>query len=151
MIQGCRYSWRSTDRWTLSKNSTTRQRTQGFGVKPVCIENVSNENTYIQSLYLYPVTAWPQMYLIPNLSLNAIAYPSIHPFCSGHVTMQSHKISTTVLLPNGNKLPTADSFAEFFWRNLPSFGRTPHCVGPTGQAPYQILVLTYAPSIMGLK
>jgi hypothetical protein len=32
-------------------------RTQGFGVKPVCIENVSNENTYIQGLYLYPVTA----------------------------------------------------------------------------------------------
>jgi hypothetical protein len=27
------------------------------GVKPVCIENVSDENTYIQGLYLYPVTA----------------------------------------------------------------------------------------------
>jgi hypothetical protein len=52
-------------------------------------------------------------------------------------------------LPNGIKLPTADSFAEFFWRNLPSSGRTPHRVGPTGQAPYQILVLTYAPSITG--
>jgi hypothetical protein len=45
-------------------------------------------------------------------------------------------------LRNGSKLLTADSFAEFFWRNLPSSRRTPHRVGPTSQAPYQILVLT---------
>jgi hypothetical protein len=54
------------------------------------------------------------MDLIPNLSLNAITYPSIRPFRSGHVTTQSRKISATVFLPNGSKLPTADSFAEFF-------------------------------------
>jgi hypothetical protein len=54
------------------------------------------------------------MDLIPNLSLNAIAYPSIRPFRSGHVTTQSRKISATVLLPNGSKLLTADSFAEIF-------------------------------------
>jgi hypothetical protein len=54
------------------------------------------------------------MDLIPNLSLNAIAYPSIRPFRSGHVTAQSRKISATVSLPNGSELPTADSFAESF-------------------------------------
>jgi hypothetical protein len=54
------------------------------------------------------------MDLIPNLSLNAIAYPYIRPFRSGHVIMQSRKISATVFLPNGSKLSTADSFAEFF-------------------------------------
>jgi hypothetical protein len=33
-------------------------RTQGFGVKPVCYENVSNNTiTYIQGLYVYPVMA----------------------------------------------------------------------------------------------
>jgi hypothetical protein len=32
-------------------------RTQGFGVKSVCYENVSNAITYIQGLYLYPVMA----------------------------------------------------------------------------------------------
>jgi hypothetical protein len=97
MIQGCRYSRRSTDRSTLSKNSTTRQRTQGFGVKPICIENVSNENTYIQGLYLYPITAWPRMDLIPNLSLNAIAYPSIRPFPLGprhHTIPQNQRNSS---------------------------------------------------------
>jgi hypothetical protein len=50
---------------------------------------------------------------IPNLSLNVIAYPFICPFRSGHVTMQSRKISATVSLPNGSKLLTADSSAEF--------------------------------------
>jgi hypothetical protein len=54
------------------------------------------------------------MDLIPNLSLNAITYPSIPPFRSGHVTTQSHKISATVSLPNRSELPTADSFAESF-------------------------------------
>jgi hypothetical protein len=52
-------------------------------------------------------------------------------------------------LPNGSTLLTADSFVEFFWRNLPSTGQIPHRVGPTGQTPYQILVWTYAPSITG--
>jgi hypothetical protein len=98
MILGCRYLRRSMDRWTLSKNSTTQQRTQGFGLKPVCIENVSNTITYIQGLYLYPITAWLRMDLIPNLSLNVIAYPSVHPFRSGHVIMQSHKISANCFL-----------------------------------------------------
>jgi hypothetical protein len=39
-------------------------------------------------------------------------------------------------------LPTADSFAESFWRNLSSTGRILRRVGPTGKTPYQILVLT---------
>jgi hypothetical protein len=111
MIQGCRYLRRSTDRWTLSKNSTTRQRTQGFGVKPVCIENVSNTITYIQVLYLYPVHSTTSnglraQYLIPNLSLSAIAYPSIRPFRSGHVIMQSREISANSFL--AERKPTAD-------------------------------------------
>jgi hypothetical protein len=54
------------------------------------------------------------MDLIPNLSLNAIAYPSNHPFRSGHVITQSAKSAHTVSLPNGSKLPTAGSFAESF-------------------------------------
>jgi hypothetical protein len=122
MIQGCWYSRRSTDRWFLSKNSTTRQRTQGFGVKPGCIENVSNI-CYIHSGSIFiPCQAWPRMDLIPNLSLSAIAYPSIHPFRSGHIITQSHKISTTVSLPNGSKLPTAGPLCRIHLKK-PSFLR----------------------------
>jgi hypothetical protein len=142
MIQGCRYLRRSTDRWTLSKNSTTRQRTQGFGVKPICIENVSNVN-YIHSGSIFiPCQAWPRMDLIPNLSLNAIAYPSIHLFRSGHVITQNPTKSaqqfpcrteancrSRTLLPNSSKetflLP--DGFLteldpQVWLLTLPNFG-----------------------------
>jgi hypothetical protein len=46
------------------------------------------------------------MDLIPNLSLNAIAYPSIRPFRSGHVITQSRKISANSFL--AERKPTAD-------------------------------------------
>jgi hypothetical protein len=128
MIQGCRYLWRSTDRWTLSKNSTTRQRTQGFGVKPVCYENVSNTITYSQGSYLYPVVAWLLedyayniWYLIHRP--NANAYPSIRPFRSGHVITQSRKISTNS--PSAERKRTADLklLCRIFLKK-PSFSRT---------------------------
>jgi hypothetical protein len=40
MIQGCRYLRRSTDRWLLSKNSTTRLKDSKAGTGPVCCEIV---------------------------------------------------------------------------------------------------------------
>jgi hypothetical protein len=47
-------------------------------------------------------------------------------------------------LPNGSKLPTAGSFAESIWRNLPSSGRifSPSWTHQSDSLPYQILVLT---------
>jgi hypothetical protein len=123
MIQGCRYSRKSTDRWTLSKNSTTRQRTQGFCVKPVCIENVSNV-CYIHSGPIFiPCQAWLRMDLIRNLSLNAIAYPSIRLFRSGHVTTQSRKISTTVFLAERKRIADRGLFCRILLKK-PSFCQT---------------------------
>jgi hypothetical protein len=40
MIQGCRYLWRSTDRWFISKNSTTRLKDSKVGTGPICCEIV---------------------------------------------------------------------------------------------------------------
>jgi hypothetical protein len=62
-------------------------------------------------------------YLILNLSLSAIAYPSIRPFRSGHIIMQSHKISANRFL--AERKPTADR--ELLCRiflEKPSFLRT---------------------------
>jgi hypothetical protein len=62
-------------------------------------------------------------YLIPNLSLNAIAYPSIHSFRSNHVITQSRKISANNFL--AERKPTADR--ELLCRiflERPSFSRT---------------------------
>jgi hypothetical protein len=53
------------------------------------------------------------MDLLPNLSLSLIAYPSIHPFCLSHGTVQSREISSAVPLPNGSRQPTADLSAEY--------------------------------------
>jgi hypothetical protein len=107
-------------------------------------------------------------YLIPNLSPSANAYPSIRPFRSGHVTTKSRKIS--VNSPFAERKQTADRkllcrvnspFAErkqtadrkLLCRILlkkPSFsGRifSPSRAHKSDSFLYQILVLTYAPSI----
>jgi hypothetical protein len=128
MIQGCRYLRRSTDRWTLSQKLDDTTRTQGFGVKPVCYGNVFEYN------YIHPGSVFitchgmtlnglRAQYLIPNLSLSAIAYPSIRPFRSGHVITQSHKISANRFL--AERKPTADRelLCQIFLQK-PSFFRT---------------------------
>jgi hypothetical protein len=53
MIQGGRYLRRSTDRWLLSKNSTTRLKDSKGGTGPVCCEIVI-PITNTKGLYLYP-------------------------------------------------------------------------------------------------
>jgi hypothetical protein len=54
MIQGCRYLRRSTDRWLLSKNSTTRLKDSKFGTRPILLCICSITITDIKGLYLYP-------------------------------------------------------------------------------------------------
>jgi hypothetical protein len=57
MIQGCRYLRRSTDRWTLSKNSTTQLKDSKVWRKAGLLWECSITITYIQASYLYPVLA----------------------------------------------------------------------------------------------
>jgi hypothetical protein len=54
MIQGWRYLKRSTDRWLLSKNSTTRLKDSKFGTGLVLLCNCSIPITDTKGLYLYP-------------------------------------------------------------------------------------------------
>jgi hypothetical protein len=54
MIQGCWYLRRSTDRWLLSKNSTTRLKDTKDGIGPVCCEIVRFFITNAKGSYLYP-------------------------------------------------------------------------------------------------
>jgi hypothetical protein len=62
-------------------------------------------------------------YLIPNLSLNAIAYPSIRPFRSGHVITQSRKISANSFLAEWKPIADRELFCRIFLEK-PSFFRT---------------------------
>jgi hypothetical protein len=62
-------------------------------------------------------------YLIPNLSLSAIAYPSIRPFHSGHVITQSRKISANSLPAERKQIVDRGLLCRIFLKK-PSFFRT---------------------------
>jgi hypothetical protein len=62
-------------------------------------------------------------YLIPNLSLSAISYPSIRPFRSGHVIMQSRKISANSFLAERKQTADREPLCRIFLEK-PSFFRT---------------------------
>jgi hypothetical protein len=62
-------------------------------------------------------------YLIPNLSLSAITYPSIRPFRSGHVITQSHKISANSFLAEQKQIADRGLLCRIFLEK-PSFFRT---------------------------
>jgi hypothetical protein len=90
-------------------------------------------------------------YLIPNLSLSANAYPPIRPFRSGHVTTQSHEISANSPLAERKQIADRKLFCRILLKK-PSFpGRifSPSWAYKPDSLLYQILVLTYAPSITG--
>jgi hypothetical protein len=53
MIQGCRYLRRSTDRWFLSKNSTTRLEGLKVGTGPVCCEIVRSSLLQTLRVHIY--------------------------------------------------------------------------------------------------
>jgi hypothetical protein len=103
-------------------------RTQGFGVKLVCYEKVFQYN-YIHpgSIFIPCHGMTPNglraQYLIPNLSLNAISYPSIRPFHLGHVIMQSRKISANSFLAERKPIADRELFCRIFLEK-PSFFRT---------------------------
>jgi hypothetical protein len=125
MIQGCRYLRRSTDRWLLSKNLTTRLKDSMFGTGPVLLWRCSIPITDIKGLYLY---------LCPNMTPGRLRVEHLisklmlrHqcPSCTCHQFIPSLYWATssrilenfllkvqTVLLPNDGGLPTASILAE---------------------------------------
>jgi hypothetical protein len=132
MIQGCRYLRRSTDRWLLSKNSTTRleglESWHGAGL----LWNCSIPNTNTTGSYLYPCSnttpSRPRLqHLLPKINvptpMSVSHSSSIHPFFifkpHHHVfpNASSSKHETT-LLSNDDVLPTTDVFTECFGENL---------------------------------
>jgi hypothetical protein len=63
------------------------------------------------------------MDLIPNLSPNAIAYPSNHPFRSGHVITQSRKISANCFLAERKQIANRGLLCRILLKK-PSFFQT---------------------------
>jgi hypothetical protein len=128
MIQGCRYLRRSTDRWTLSKNSTTQLKDSRVWRKAGLLWECFDYNYIHPGFVFIPCRGMTGglrvQYLIPNLSPKL--WMLIHPFVpSARATSPRNpaKSAQTVPLTNRSKLPTANSSDESFWRNLPSSER----------------------------
>jgi hypothetical protein len=151
MIQGCRYLRRSTDRWLLSKNSTTRQKDSKVGAGPVCCEIV---RSLLQTLRIYIYTLVLTRLLVDNeYNINApapmsVLHPSsIRPFLifrpRHHVFPNVFSKHKTTLLPNDDVLPTAGTFTERFEENfLPNGISLPNSAHKSESFLYQFLVLT---------
>jgi hypothetical protein len=147
MIQGCRYLRRLTDRWTLSKNSTTRLEDLKVWRKAGLLWECSIAITYTLGFIFIPCPnttpdALRAQYLIPNLMPNyeCLSIRSFLPFGPRHhaIPQIQHKQSfcrtrtycrPQVFLPN----PLKKSFPNH----------------KSSSFMYQFLVLTYAPSITG--
>jgi hypothetical protein len=141
IIQCCRYLRRSTDRWLLSKNSTTRleglESWHGAGLLWNCLMPITNT----KGSYLYPCSnttpSRPRLQhllskIIAPAPLSVSYQSSIRPFFifkthhHAFPNASSSKRETT-LLPNDDVLPTTDVFIECFEENLlPNGGLLPN-------------------------
>jgi hypothetical protein len=101
MIQGCRYLRRSTDRWLLSKNSTTRLEGLESWHGPGLLWNCSIPITNTKGSYLYPcLNMTPSrlrvQHLLPkSMPRRQCPYCTRHQFVpsySGHVATYSRKL-----------------------------------------------------------
>jgi hypothetical protein len=149
MIQGCRYLRRSTDRWTLSKNSTTWLKDSRVWHKAGLLWECFDDNyihpgsTFIPCRGMTPDGLRAQ-YLIPNLSPIANSYPSIRPFRSGHVTTQSREISANSPFAERKQIADRKLLCRILLKK-PSFpGRifSPSWAHKPDSLLYQILVVT---------
>jgi hypothetical protein len=164
MIQGCRYLRRSTDRWLLSKNSTTWLEGLESWHGASLLWNCSIPITNTKGLYLYPgsimTPSRPRLqYLLPKINTMASCPSRIHhQLVSFFVSNPRHHallnasafIRGTALLPNNDVLLTAHASTECFKENLlPNGVLLPNSAHMSVSSLYQFLVLTYAPSITG--
>jgi hypothetical protein len=157
MIQGCQYLRRSTDRWTLSKNSTTRLEDSRVlrkaGLLWECFDYtyIHPGFIFIPCLGMTPGGLRAQ-YLIPKLTpkCECLSIHSSLPLGPRHHAIPRNQRKQFPCRTEA-KLPTASISAESFWRNLPSLDGIflPSWAHKSDFLLYQTLVLTYAPSITG--
>jgi hypothetical protein len=141
MIQGCRYLWRSTDRWTLSKNSTTRLEDSRVWRKVGLLWECFDYN-YIHPGFIFipchgmTPSGLRVQYLIPKLTPKC-EFLSIHsslPLGPHHHAIPRNQRKQFPCRTEA-KLPTASTSTESFWRNLPSLDEIFYQVRPTNQTP----------------
>jgi hypothetical protein len=132
MIQGCRYLRRSTDRWLLSKNSTTRLERLESWHRAGLLWNCSIPITNTKGPYLYPCSnttpSRPRLqHLLPKTNNMTSCWSRVHhQSTSFFIFGPRHHVLPNVstfsrgkaLLPNDDTLPTADASTECVEGNL---------------------------------
>jgi hypothetical protein len=156
MVQGCRYLRRSTNRWLLSKNSTTRleghKGWHGAGLLWNCSIPITNTKgiytlaltrllvDHDHNIYCLKLIPWRHVRLVSIINPSPSLY-SIHVIT--HSRMLSAFTHGTVLLPNDDALPTTDASTECFEENLlPNGALLPNSAHMSISFLYQFLVLT---------
>jgi hypothetical protein len=164
MIQDCRYLRRSTDRWLLSKNSTTRleglESWHGAGL----LRNCSIPITNTKGSYLYPgsntTPSRPRLqHLLPKINVMApcpsrTRHQFIPSLYSSHVITHSRMLPLSSVKPLFCRIMTYSRprtpFTECFEENLlPTGALLPNSAHRSVSYLYPLLVLTYDPSITG--
>jgi hypothetical protein len=131
MIQGCRYLRRSTDRWLLSKNSTTRLKDSMFGTRPFLLCRCLIPIIDIKGLYLYPCPNTTPgrlrvQHLMSKLMLRRQCpsrirhqlVPSLYRAMSPRIPENFPLKAQTVLLSNDGVLPTASILYRILWEDF---------------------------------
>jgi hypothetical protein len=166
MIQHCRYLRRSTDRWLLSKNSTTRLKRLKSWHGAGLLWNCSIPITNTKGSYLYPgsntiPSRQRLQHLLPKINTTApssVSHPSsICPLLYIQIT-SSHIPECFPLSPveqffcrNDDVPPTADASTECFKKNLLLNGALlPNSAYMSVFSLHQFLVLTVGPPHGGL-
>jgi hypothetical protein len=147
MIQGCRYLRRSTDRWLLSKNSTTRVQDSILAWGRFLLWRCSIPITDIKGLYLYPcLNATPGrlrvQHLMSKLKLwrqcpSRVRHQLVPSLCratSPRIPENFPLKAQTVLVPNDSALPTASVLYRIPWEDFPSRMVSHHQAQPTSQS-----------------
>jgi hypothetical protein len=116
MIQGCRYLRTSTDRWLLSKNSTTRLKGLERWHKAVLLWNCSIPITNIKGLYLYPcpntTPSRPRLqHLLPKLMPRRQC-----PSCTRHQFVPS--LHSGHVITYSRMLPLSSAKQPFCWMKV---------------------------------
>jgi hypothetical protein len=146
MIQGCRYLRRSTDRWLLSKNSTTRLKGLESWRKAGLLWNCSIPITDIKGSYLYPCPNTTPgrlrvQHLIPKLTLqrqcrSRTRHQLVPSFYPGHVITHSRKLpfkSTNSPFAEWWRIADRKHLYRILWRDFPCRMSFRYQTRPTSQ------------------
>jgi hypothetical protein len=165
MIQGCRYLRRSTDRWILSKNSTTRLKDSKVGTGPVFVVKFFDTYYKHQGFIFIPLSNTTPGRLRVQHSLSKLMsrrqcpsrtrHQFVPSLCPGHIITYSRKLSfSSANSPSVEWWRTTDCkyLYRILWGEFPAEWRFFTKLGPqVSPFPIPIFGVNICPFNYGIK